>query len=46
VPPTPAPEVVGLPQVVAEAFTRPTFAHAVLLVQGSTRRLAALNSDG
>jgi len=30
--PTPAPEVVGLLQVFAEAFTRPTFAHAALLV--------------
>jgi DDE superfamily endonuclease len=33
--PTPAPEVVGLLQIFAEAFTRPTFAHIVLLLYGT-----------
>jgi hypothetical protein len=32
---TPAPAIVGLLQVFAEAFTRPTFAHAVVLVYGT-----------
>src|SRR5687768_14602364 len=33
--PTPDPAIVGLLQVFAEAFTRPTFAHAVTLVYGA-----------
>jgi hypothetical protein len=33
--PTPAPAIVGLLHIFADAFTRPTFAHAVLLVYGA-----------
>lgn len=33
--PTPAPAIVGLLRIFADAFTRPTFAHALVLVYGA-----------